>query len=38
VVFQRSSDSIQAFGEHFRVHAHSDAKVIGHLEKATWHC
>ena len=35
-VTQRTSDSIQAFGEHFVVHAHADAKVIGHFEKPTW--
>src|SRR2546430_3692927 len=30
---QRVADAVQAFGEHFRVHAHADAKVIRHLEK-----
>ena len=27
--------AIQTFGEHFRVHAHADTKVLGHFEKAT---
>ena len=35
---QRATDSVQAFGEHFRVHAHPDAKMIGHFEEATGNC
>jgi hypothetical protein len=27
-------DAIQTLGEHFGVHAHADAKVIGHFEEA----
>ena len=32
------ADAVQAFGEHFGVHAHADAKVIGHFEEATRNC
>jgi len=31
---KRQADSAEAFGEHFRVDAHSDADVIGHVEEA----
>src|SRR5205085_2927262 len=27
-----------AFGEHFGVHAHANAKVIRHFEKTAWNC
>ena len=30
---QRGGKTLQAFGKHRVVNAHSDAKVIGHLEK-----
>ena len=30
--------SIQAFGEHFGVHAHPHAEMIRHFEEATWNC
>ena len=30
----RLPNAVQAFGEHFRVHAHADSKVIGHFEEA----
>jgi hypothetical protein len=36
VVSKRSTDAIKALSEHFRIHAHTDTKVIGHFEKATW--
>jgi hypothetical protein len=29
-----ASDAPQPFGEHFRIHAHADAKVVRHFEKA----
>ena len=35
---KRAADAVQAFGEHFGVYAHADAKVIGHFEKATRNC
>src|SRR6266511_2012716 len=31
---ERATDAIQAFGEHFAVHAHADAKVIWHFKEA----
>jgi len=33
---QRAADAFQAFGEHFSVDAHADAKVIGHFEEPAW--
>ena len=37
-ISQRAADALQAFGEHFRVDAHADAKVIWHLEEPTRNC
>ena len=33
-VCKRSTEATQAFGEHFRIHTHADAKVVGHFEEA----
>ena len=33
LALQRLRKPAEAFGEHFVVHAHADAEVIGHLEK-----
>jgi hypothetical protein len=35
-MLQRAPDAVETFGEHFRIHAHADAKVIRHFEKAAW--
>src|SRR4029077_20654382 len=35
---ERATDAVQAFGEHFRVHAHADTEMIRHFEKATGYC
>ena len=33
---ERAADALQAFSEHFGVHAHADPKMIGHFEEAAW--
>ena len=33
---QCTADAVQAFGEHFGVHADANAKMIGHFKEATW--
>ena len=33
-----ATNTVQTFGEHFRIHTHADAKVIGHLEETAWDC
>jgi hypothetical protein len=35
MVSKRSTDAIKTLGEHFRIHAHADAKVVRHLEITT---
>ena len=35
---ERAIDAVQAFGEHFRVHAHTDSEVVRHFEEAARHC
>ena len=35
---KRASDAIQPFREHFRIHTHADAKVVGHFEEAARNC